>query len=113
MPTVERTVQVNSVWTAKVDHIWSVMNGRNAKSKGHLFTFPFAMTDNSLKECGKRSFKMSINDDNFDADDSNFASVKNYDPIVVTTASVQSFTPGMETDEDAINLCLQWYVLLV
>ena len=48
-PTEDRTVQLNSVWTAKVNHIRSVMSGHDAESEEHLFTFPFVTTVNSLK----------------------------------------------------------------
>jgi hypothetical protein len=112
-PTERRSVQVNSVWNAKVEHIYSTMNGHNSESEDHLFTFPFATTTNSLKKCGSKSFDLSANKGISDIVDNDFASVVVHDPIVVTTAAVRSLTPGMKTDEDTIDLCLQWYVLLV
>ena len=111
MSTPERNVQVNSVWTAKIEHIRSVMKGQYAEPEEHLFTFPFETSNNSLIECGRGSCNFDFNEDDCSENDILFPSLKNSDPIIVTTAAVQSLTPGMETDEDVIDLCVQWYVL--
>ena len=111
MPTPERNVQLNSVWAAKIEQIQSVINGQYAEPEEHLFTFPFETNDNSLMECGGGSCNFNLNGDDCSGNEILFPSLKNSDPIIVTTAAVQSLTPGMKTDEDAIDLCVQWYVL--
>ena len=110
MPTPGRNIQINSVWAAKIEHIRSVINGRQDQAEEHLFTFPFQTIDNSLMECGNGSCNFDFNGDDCPRSDILFPSLKKDDPIVLTTAAVQSLSPGRETDDDAIDLCVQWCV---
>jgi len=86
------------------------MNGRYAQKEEHLLTFPFETDNNSLTECGRGSCNFDISEDDCVGNNILFPSLKNSDPIIVTTAAVQSLTPGMNTDEDVIDLCVQWYI---
>jgi len=87
MPTPSRDLQVHSVWTAKVQHVFSMMKVDNNNCDKHLFTFPFETVDDSLFECGhgSRCFQHSEQDES--NDDKLLASMTMSEPIVVTTAS--------------------------
>ena len=113
MPTPNRDLQVHSVWTAKVQHVFSMMKVDNNNCNKHLFTFPFETVDDSLVECGHGSCYFQHSEQDESNDDKLLASMSVSEPIVVTTASVHSLTPGVETDEDAIDLCIKWYVFSV
>ena len=103
-----RTVQVNSVWKAKLEHIYSNMNHAPGNDGEHLFTFPFATTDNSLVACSTGLKELNQHHAAGVGSDSIFASCVETHPIVLTTASVRSLSPGVDIDDDVLNLCLKW-----
>ncbi len=80
------------------------MNGQYAEPEEHLFAFTFETSNNSLIECGHGLCNFDFNEDDCLENYILFPSLKTSEPIIVTTAAVQSLTPGMETDEDAIYL---------
>ncbi len=110
MNTPRRNIQINSVWAAKVDYIRSVMDRCNTQEEEHLFTFPFLTVDNSMRTCGHDTCHFKMDNDTRLTKDSLFPSLRGPDPIVITTSAVKSLAPGTKTDEDTIDVVLQWYV---
>lgn len=102
------SVQVQSVWKAKFEHIRDIVNNRGADEGEHLFTFPFVTTDNSLIECGQGLIELYEHDDDMAFHDNCFSDVTKMDPIIITTECIKSLSPGESVEEDVINFCLKW-----
>lgn len=105
----KRNVQLRAVLTAKTEHFRSIINGREISCVGdHLFTFPFVTSDNSLLNCSEESSLFNIHGNEGNQDDSLFLDSNEPCPIVITSASMESLSPGNDIDEDVLNFCLNW-----
>ena len=74
----------------------------------HLFTFPFATTDNSLISCSAGLKELNQHQAHGLGSDAVFVSYVKTHPMILTTVSVHSLSPGVEIDDDVLNLCLKW-----
>ena len=101
-------VQVKSVWKAKFEHIRASMNSTEDKDDEHLFTFPFATCDNSLISCSEGLVELNEHHIEGEHHDMSLANGMKIDPVVITTTSVQSLSPGLPMNEDIFNFCLKW-----
>ena len=108
LPSLVDGIQVQAVWKAKFEHIRYTMNHHTEDDGEHLFTFPFATTDNSLASCGEGLNQLNAHHSEGVHQDSAFSSNMKMEPVVITTASIRSLSPGINMDEDIMNLCLKW-----
>ena len=107
-PSLVDGIQVQAVWKAKFEHIRYTMNHHTKDDGEHLFTFLFATTDNLLASCGEGLSHINARHSEGVHQDSAFTSNMKMEPVVFTTASIRSLSPGLKMDEDIINLCEKW-----
>ena len=110
MPSVNRGNQMNSVWSAKVQHIRNLMNINQDENHESLFSFPFDTIDRSMLECTAGLTIFNSHDPTSNDSDEVLTSSPVYEPIIVTTSSVQSLFPGNDVDDDVVDLTIKWYV---
>jgi hypothetical protein len=110
MSTINLEEQKNAVWTAKIDHIRSLIEEGQDDPHETLFSFPFRTVDESLIKCVE---EISIFDKYKPSDrnsDDILTSTSSVEPIIITTSAVRSLSPGTDIDDDVIDLCIKWYV---
>ena len=110
MPSVNRGNQMNSVWSAKVQHIRNLMNINQDENHESLFSFPFDTIDRSMLECTAGLTIFKSHDPTSNDSDEVLTSSPVYEPIIVTTSSVQSLFPGNDVNDDVVDLTIKWYV---
>lgn len=114
MPTWNRSCQTNAQWEAKLDYIKHITMAGSEDPHMHLFTYPFKTSDDSFVDCIVESpfwRDSSMIDPN--NKDKLFYQTNGNEPVIITTSSVQSLTPGLDLEENVIDLCFKWYVLYV
>ena len=101
-------LQVQSVWKAKFEHMQAIMNGKNASGSEHLFTYPFLTTDNSLIQCLDGLAQLGQHHSAQEEDHVLNSSTLKHKPAVITSKSLISLSPGVDINEDIMDLCLKW-----
>ena len=97
-----------AVWKAKLEHIRDSMTKITDGGEEHLFTFPFSTNDNSLISCAEGLVEFNEHRIEGEHHDVSLANRMEMEPIVVTTTSIKSLSPGISMNEDILNFCIKW-----
>ena len=102
------SIPVQSAWKAKFEHISNTFTNRQQQEGEHLFTVPFSTSDNSLRSCGNGLVELMGQNNEEACHDVVYSNNMKTSPIVITTESIKSLSPGESMDEDVFNFCLKW-----
>ena len=100
--------QLKSLWNAKIEYIRGTAFNKQDEHDKHLFTFPFATSDNSLVTCLEGFTELA--EHQHEAVRHDAVVLKDFvgDPIVMTTYSLRTLNPGNDIDKDILRFCLKW-----
>jgi len=104
-----RELQVESVLRARREHKLSKStSSSSSQTTEHMFTFPFKTIDDSLLQCSQQLRLFNQSHTNNTLGDKSFAGHFETKPIIISTGSMVSLSPGREMDEDMFNFCFKW-----
>ena len=105
-PSVDR--QLKSVRDAKYQFILNQIQNQNCDAEQHLFTYPFKTSNSSLHTCFSEGF-LSIYDGRDELTEHSLVTCSSpSEPIIVTSSTMKSLSPGNEIEESIIDLALTW-----
>ena len=107
-PVGNREIQVQSFWKAKMEHMQAIINGKGNNESEHLFTYPFVTTDNSLSECLDGLTQLGQHHSPEERDQVLMDGAISYQPTVLVSKSLTTLLPGVDINEDIMDLCLKW-----
>ena len=107
-PTPNSTLQLETVRDAKYQFILNTIKNLNCDQEQHLFTYPFRTTNGSLQTCFHDGF-LSNNHIRDDLNEHTLVQCSPHsEPIIVTSSTMKSLSPGNEIEESIIDLGLNW-----
>ncbi len=108
-----RQDQLNAVYKARYEHSIAMMRTHSETSLSEdYFTMLFVVSDKSLHSSGigSREFDLLMGNKTalLSIDGIIHKGFSHEEPVVITTQSFQSLSPGNEIDDLVCNLCLKW-----
>jgi hypothetical protein len=108
-----RKDQLHAVYKARYEHSIAMMKTHSESSLSEdYFTMPFVVSDKSLHTSGIGSREFDLLERNETAlssiDEIIHTGFSHEEPVVITSQSFKSLSPGNEIDDSVCNLCLKW-----
>ena len=107
MPTPNRKTQILSIRNARHEFILQHIRTRMFDTEEHLFTFPFRTTDSSLHTCFNKGFSSNLHVGH-EIDENTILAKSRMDPIIVTSSTMKSLSPGNCIEDSVIDMAMNW-----
>jgi hypothetical protein len=107
MPNPNRDSQILSVKHSRHEFILQHIQSQMFDNEEHLFTFPFRTTDSSLHTCFNEGFFPNEHVQ-YELDENSLLTSSQTEPIIVTSSTMKSLSPGNYIEDSVIDMALNW-----